>query len=172
MRNITQRAMRSTGIAAVLLAAALVPRVSIGCGFHGQLPDLAAAHPRSLGVAFAVRDAFDASVLQPLPPAPPALGLVRATRLLHQFSPLLPSAVGADVGAGAQTVTVLLVESGLWTRYAISADGVRVEPHVDGPRAGEHVLVTSEAALQAMVAGQLDTARAQALGLLVADRAA
>lgn len=162
--------MRGAVIAAVLLAAALAPRASSGCGFHGQLPDLAAAHPRSLAVAFALRDAYDASVLQPLPPAPPALGLVRATRLLHQFSPLLPSAIGAD--AGAQTVTVLLVESGLWTRYAVSADGVRVEPHVDGPRAGERVLVTSEAALQAMVAGQIDLVRAQAMGLLVADRAA
>lgn len=162
--------MRGAVIAAVLLAAALAPRASSGCGFHGQLPDLAAAHPRSLAVAFALRDAYDASVLQPLPPAPPALGLVRATRLLHQFSPLLPSAIGAD--AGAQTVTVLLVESGLWTRYAVSADGVRVEPHVDGPRAGERVLVTSEAALQAMVAGQIDLTRAQAMGLLVADRAA
>ena len=162
--------MRGAVIAAVLLAAALAPRASSGCGFHGQLPDLAAAHPRSLAVAFALRDAYDASVLQPLPPAPPALGLVRATRLLHQFSPLLPSAIGAD--AGAQTVTVLLVESGLWTRYAVSADGVRVEPHVDGPRAGERVLVTSEAALQAMVAGQIDLTRAQAMGLMVADRAA
>ena len=162
--------MRGAVIAAVLLAAALAPRASSGCGFHGQLPDLAAAHPRSLAVAFALRDAYDASVLQPLPPAPPALGLVRATRLLHQFSPLLPSAIGAD--AGLQTVTVLLVESGLWTRYAVSADGVLVEPHVDGPRAGERVLVTSEAALQAMVAGQIDLVRAQAMGLLVADRAA
>jgi hypothetical protein len=49
---------------------------------------------------------------------------------------------------------------------------VRVEPHVDGPRAGERVLVTSEPVLQAMVPGQIELAPAQAMGLLVADRAA
>lgn len=59
-----------------------------------------------------------------------------------------------------------------WTRYTFTREGVRVEPHINGPAVGERVLVTSETALNAQVQGALDPARAQAMGLLVADRAA
>ncbi len=156
-------------IAAVMLAvlAGWTPLPASACGFHGALPDLTAAHPRSISVALAVRDALDAATLQPLPDAPPALGLMRATRLLQQFSPLVPSVVETP----AQSVVVLLVESGLWTRFTPTHGGMRVEPHVDAPNVGEAVLVTSESALAALVGGQMDVAQARSLGLLVADRA-
>ena len=49
---------------------------------------------------------------------PPALGLMRATRLLQQFSPMVPATANAAVPG--QTVAVLLVESGLWTRFTIT----------------------------------------------------
>ncbi len=162
--------MRRIAVALLVMLAGLNPLPGWACGFHGQLPDLVAAHPRSISVALAVRDALDAAAVQPLPDAPPALGLMRATRLLQQFSPMVPATVNAAVPG--QTVAVLLVESGLWTRYTLTREGAQVEPHINGPAAGERVLVTSETALNALVQGALDPARAQAMGLLVADRAA
>ena len=55
-----------------LLAAALAAPPAGSCGFHGQLADIAAAHPRSLNVAFAVRDAYDRGELAELRRSVPA----------------------------------------------------------------------------------------------------
>lgn len=144
-------------------AAVLQTLPAAACGYDGLMADLGAAHPRSLEVALAVRDALERQQMQALEAAPPAFGFLRARQLLLGFAPH----VSAAAGIGKGSVAVLLVESGLWTRYTLGSPGVAPQPHVAGPQPGERVLVTSEAVLNAMLDGQMSLSRATELGLVV-----
>jgi len=157
-------------LAAALLATALVLQTPAAgaCGYHAVMNDLAAAHPRSIAVALAVRDALDRGDLQELPALPSALGYLRATRLLRDFQPQ----AAALAGQPARGVAVLLVESGLWARYPGTDGAATPELHVAGPLAGDRVVVTSEAVLHALVDGGLEPERAASIGLLLVDRRA
>ena len=157
--------LRTTTLAA--MAAALLQASPAGaCGYDGAMIDLTAAHPRSIEVALASRDAIDRGELHALPPVAPVLGLSRATHLLEDFRPWVPVVAGAPEGS----VAVLLVDAGLWTRYAVTAKGVAAELHVAGPRERELVVVTSEAALRALLDGTLHPERAAELGVLIVVR--
>lgn len=155
---------------ATLLAAALVLQAPAAgaCGYHAVMNDLAAAHPRSIEVALAVRDALDRGDLQELRALPSALGYLRATRLLRDFQPQ----AAALAGRQAQSVAVLLVESGLWARYRGTDGAASPELHVAGPSAGDRVVVTSEAVLRALVDGGLAPEHAARMGVLPVDRQA
>lgn len=150
-------------LTAMAAATALHAVPAGACGLHGAMVDLAAAHPRSIEVALAVRDARDSAALRSLPDLPPSLGLMRANWLLRGFSPHVAALAGATQG----TVAVLLVESGMWARYDVDGTGTLGEMHVSGPRVGERVIVTSEAVLSALADGSLTAKRAASLGLAV-----
>lgn len=159
--------MRAQGLRAI--TAATLAAVSLGsfqaqaCGYDGAVPDLVAAYPQSIEVALSVRDAYDRSQLTALQPAPNALALRRAQMLLSRFSPMVSEASRTSQGS----VAVLLVESGLWTRYTLAGNEVQALPHVTGPQPGEPVVITSEAVISAVVEGKLAVPRASALGLMV-----
>lgn len=146
------------GLAALVAAAPVA-----ACGYHSTLPDLAAAHARSIDVALAVRGALDRGELKPLEGVPPALGYVRAMRMLRDLQAMVPALAPARAGS----VAVLLVDSGLWSRYVVAADGATVEVHVGGPREGEPVIVTSEAVVRALLDGALEPGRATRNGMLL-----
>jgi hypothetical protein len=136
------------------------------CGYDSPMVDLVVAHPRSIEVALAVRDAYDHGELQALAPVPPVLGLVRANGMLQSFRPL----VNAVAGPPNTSVAVLLVEEGLWTRYSMTPAGMATELHVEGPLSGEPVIVTSASALHALLDGTLTPTRATELGVLIVVR--
>jgi hypothetical protein len=154
--------------AATLAAVALHALPSAACGFHGSMVDLVAAHPRSIEVAFSVRDAFVRKDLAELAAVPPALGFLRATRTLQDFSELVTSVAGEK----SSTIAVLLIEPGLWTRYSVTPQGVTAEVHVAGALEQEPVIVTSESALRAMIDGTLSPQRAVEMGVLKVIRPA
>jgi len=154
--------------AALALSLAIHASPAAACGYHAVMSDLVAAHPRSIEVALAVRDALDRGELRELPALPSALGYLRASRLLRDFQPLASSVAGQP----ARSVAVLLVESGLWARYTASADGVSTEIHAAGPREGDRVIITSEAVLHALVDDGLDAVRAANSGVLLLLRQA
>jgi hypothetical protein len=149
--------------AATFAAAAALPAAA--CGFDGLMADVTPAHPQSIEVALAVRDAFDRNELAVLAQMPGPLGLLRANGMLQGFTPM----VSAVAGGTSASVAVVLVESGLWTRYSFEDGQVAIWPHVEGPLPGEPVIVTSEAALDAVVRGTLAPARARELRVLVID---
>jgi len=153
-----QAAAFACGLAALVAAAP-----ASACGYHSTLPDLAAAHSRSIEVALAVRGALDRGELKPLEGVPPALGYLRAMRMLRDFQAMVPALAQARGGS----VAVLLVDSGLWSRYTIEADGAKLEVHVGGPKEGEPVMVTSEAVVRALLDGTLEPARAARSGALL-----
>lgn len=157
--------MKARQAAWVLAVAIAMPSSqAIACGYHATLPDLAAAHPRSVEVAIAVHDALSRGELRALDPMPPALAYLRAARMLRDFQSQVPPLAAQ----GGGSVAVLLVDSGMWTRYRVSASGVEASVHVSGPDAGEPVIVTSEAVMRAVLDGTLQLPRAAKLGLLLA----
>lgn len=158
-------AKRTGRFAVGLISFVLAGHAATGaaCGLHGTMPDLAVAHPRSIDVALAVHDATERDGLKPLAALPPGLAFLRARRTLISFEPQVADFAGRAGGP----VAVLLVESGLWTRYTFAAGRAIALPHVAGPMPGEHVIVTSETVLAAILDGTLEPARARQLGLFV-----
>ena len=154
------------GVAATAAALGLYIGAVSACGYDSPMADLVAAHPRSIEVALAVRDAYDHGELQALAPVPPVLGLVRAKGMLQNFRPLLTAVAGSP----NTSVAVLLIEEGLWARYSMSAAGMATELHVEGPLDGEPVIVTSEATLRALLDGAMTPTRATELGVLIVVR--
>jgi hypothetical protein len=154
------------GVAATTAALGLYIGAVRACGYDSPMVDLVVAHPRSIEVALAVRNAYDHGELHALAPVPPVLGLVRANGMLQSFRPL----VSAVAGSPNTSVAVLLIEEGLWARYSMSAAGMATELHVGGPLDGEPVIVTSESALHALLDGTLTPQRATELGVLIVVR--
>jgi len=153
-------------VVVALLAATAAPSAARACGYDAAMPDLAAAHPRSIAVAIAVREAFDRGTVHPLPGVPLRDGYARATGLLQAIGRLVPAAAGVRSGS----VTLLLIESGLWARYEVTRHGVKTELHVDGAREREPVIITSEATVSALLDGTLELDRAVQLRVLVVVR--
>ena len=164
-------AVRKVWVAVAAVALALRFTVANACGYDGMMFDLTVEHPRSIDVAFAVRDALDRNELHELATVPSVLGLVRAFGMLQSFRPMVTS-IAEPSNLSATSIAVLLIEAGLWTRYTVTADGVVVELHVNGPLDSEPVIVTSETTLQALLNGTITPARAAELGILIVVRQA
>ena len=66
------------------------------------------------------------------------------------------------------TFWVLLVESGLWSRYTSDGENILLAVHADPPQDGEAVMITGEAVLAAIEDGKLSWQDATQRNLLVA----
>lgn len=143
---------------------------AIACGFDGALgANFGASHPKSLTVAFAVRDAVvkgrvDSAAIAPLVPGPG--GYWRAASRVRSFQRLMsPSAAqGRAVG-----VSILFVESQLWSRLTPKPDGYQADLHMQGPAPGDVVIVTNETVLASMLSGVLKAQEALELGIVVLE---
>jgi hypothetical protein len=155
---------------AVLLVASIVaasPGAVTACGYHASLANgLSIAHASSLPVAMAIGNAVAEGRLQPLADAPAQIALTRASIAMRTFaSGLDPSA------AGLPSIAVVLVEAHLWGRTTPGPAGPQFTGHVEGPSAGDVVVVTGEPALRALLSGQVTFDAALAAGLVVIDGA-
>jgi hypothetical protein len=152
-----------------LFLGAAVP--SLGCGFDGMLDgSFSAMHPKSIAVAFAIRDAVEAGVVEKSaidPIVPNSAGYWRAVGHLNAFQRRLSAAAAQSQPHIA--VAVLFIDSGLWARYSLSPHGFDLEVHTAGARDGEAVIVTSEAILAAIVDGRMAVDVAFARGAMVID---
>jgi hypothetical protein len=132
---------------------------AIACGYHGTLDGASwvPLHAKSLDVALAVREAADRKLVDPAlldvkAAGPFAYG--RATARLRQFGINLE-----------RPTSVLLVESGLWTRFE---KGVP-QFHTAGAQEGDAIIVTSEAVIAEILAGRMSVDSAAERGLMVSD---
>jgi hypothetical protein len=157
------------GLAVVATLVAL-PAAGVACGYHGRLGDgFSPMHPRSIGVAFAISDAADEKLLDRQIVAPKLadmLALHRATQRLERLRAALQR-VSAE--APVPPFALLLVESGMWSRYALDNDRVRLAAHTEPPPAGEAAVVTGDAVLAAISAGRLTPKAALDRGLIAVD---
>lgn len=159
----TIRFRKSAAVAAIL--AVMLPASAPGCGFDAQIGGgVSIAHPASVPVAMAVGDAMSAGRLSPLVEVPPPLALMRANGAMQTFAAVLKPGVGT-----LPPVALVLIEAHLWGRITSESAGMRFEPHVAGPAAGDVIVVTAEPALKALLDGRMTWAVALASGLVVVD---
>jgi len=143
---------------------------AMACGFDGLLGDqFSAQHPKSLLVAMAISDAvakgfIDRGAVAPV--APGQQGYWRAMARLERFAALL--ARKSDP-VRLPNVSILLIDSRLWTRLSRGAAHYGMEAHLSGPATGDVVIVTNEFILAALNEGTLTPRRAFDLGIVAVD---
>lgn len=138
----------------------------LACGYHSGLgKGLVPAHPRSIEVAVAIREALDRQVVEAPPRLPAWTQLARVGRWLDNLQQRL--AIGADADAPLPPVALVLVESGLWARYGVHDRKVTLAFHVAGPTVGDVVALTGEPVLKGLLDGSISAERALAEGILV-----
>jgi hypothetical protein len=166
-----------SGSLGVLVAATICMQISPAgaCNYDGKLgANLTAKYPRAIAVATALRDRSNAQILDTQLVAPTfvnMLGYHRAIRRLQRLRDSLERAVH-DRQLTGPSFSLLLVESGLWSRYAPDAAGVSIAVHTAGPQPEDVVIFTGEAVIEAIASGRLSVGETFRRELIVIDGAA
>jgi hypothetical protein len=158
---------------ALLAATILLASVSLAeaCNYHdGALGvfdgKFRALYPKSSVVYFAIVDAVEQGLLERAAFEPAGEGgYWNAAARLNELARRLP----APPAPGAPAISLVLIESDLWARYEPAAEGYGVAVHVPGPRAGDVMVVTSEAAIVAVLERRLPVEAALERGLIAID---
>ena len=151
-------------LAAALVAAACSGDAALACGYHGLIGNpFQASYPGSVGVAIATRGAIESGAIPEPKSAAGALGLARSRRWLETLQVRL-----ADQGL-PDRLAVLVVDSGLWSRFTHDGQAAALRFHTAGPERGDQVLLVSEAALAALSAGAMRFNDARQRGLARLD---
>ncbi|XIA63474.1 hypothetical protein ACFIOY_30790 [Bradyrhizobium sp. TZ2] len=160
------RAFKVMGMAALILTAQVGAAAS--CGFDSGLGNtFTPMHPKSLGVAFAVRDAVTSGTIEAATD-PASAGQAGYWRAVGQLTSL-QRALSAAHAEGRMAVSVLFIDSGLWARLTPSADGLAMDVHTEGAKDGDVVIVTNEPVLTAVLERRLPVADALQRGLIAVD---
>jgi hypothetical protein len=128
-------------------------------------------YPLAIEVATALRDRSNAQILDRQLVAPTfvnMLGYHRAVRRLQRLRDSLERALHEQRLTGPG-FSLLLVESGLWTRYVPDGEGVTIAVHTAGPQPTDAVVLTGEAVIEAIASGRLAPEEAFRRGLIVVD---
>ncbi|GJG96751.1 hypothetical protein [Cupriavidus pauculus] len=158
---------KSTVLAGVLVAGALalVPGQGAACGSDFVLGDeVGAAHPASIGVAFAMNDALSGGALPPPENLTGMQARLRSDDAAHMLGQRLTS-----VKSKLPPTSLLLVETRLWTRY-VPVGQRKADVHADhdaGPAEGDVVVVTGEQVLRGLLEGRISWQQAVDHGLVV-----
>ncbi len=158
---------KPTALAAVFAACvlAVAPATGSACGSDFVLGDeVGAAHPASIGVAFAMNDARSGGAL----PTPENLtgmeARLRADDAAHMLEQRLTS-----VRSKLPPTSLLLVETRLWTRY-VPVGQRKADVHANhdaGAAEGDVVVVTGEQVLRGLLEGRISWQQAVDSGLVV-----
>lgn len=154
-------------VAIALIASCTTP--GWPCGYHGFLGDgFSALHARSITVAVAIRAAADENLLDSeivTPKVIDLLALNKANLRLYR----LRSALQSGPHSTQTPFSVLLVESGMWSRYLPDGSELKLAVHTSGPLPGDEVMVTGNAVLAAIEKGRISVQDAIRRGLIVID---
>jgi len=155
-----------------------VQNTASACGYHDpttiKTGMLNWIYPKSLYVTGAIWKSQQAGILPP-----PDVARLSARGSHRKFLDLLAyqrtvkalQSLGAGLDAvksdGHKTnLSLVLVETALWTQFSDTGTHTRVEVDADGPRADDLVVVTGEPVLYALKEGQLSLLRAVELGVI------
>lgn len=137
----------------------------LACGYDGLMNNpFSENYPGAVGVAIATSHAYDEKILQRLPAINPSIGFLRTNRYLQDFRNRLEAHVNFEKDT---SMAILLVDTGLWTRYRHSEGSLIVEPHITNANVNELVMIASEASFAALLSGDLPVETALKDGLLV-----
>jgi hypothetical protein len=154
------------GLAMLFLAAQA--GAAAPCGFDSGLGNtFTPMHPRSLGVAFAVRDAVMAGTIEAAAD-PASAGRAGYWRAVDHLT-ALQHALSAAHAEGRVAASVLFIDSGLWARLTPSTNGFAMDVHTEGAKDGDVVIVTNEPVLTAILEKRLPVAEALQRGLIAVD---
>ncbi|MFY9658968.1 MAG: hypothetical protein WAK01_20685 [Methylocystis sp.] len=157
-------------IGAVLLILSAAPAPVSACGFDGVIgASLSAQHPKSLAVAFALRDAVDSGALDRTALAPierVPKGYWRAAAHVQELQRRL---AGAKTRDAAPSLALLFIESQLWSRLKPTATTFDLELHAAGAEPQDVVIVTNETVLASLLDGSLSAQAALDRGLVALD---
>lgn len=144
--------------------------VSHSCGYHNPV-DLARGvlnwvYPNSLYVRTAVWQAEDAGVLpkRASEPSKDLFAYHRIAMAMRTYGALMTKAHFAP--AEMQGLSVLLIESVLWTRFVRTTEGYSVEIHADGAAPTDVVMVTDGKVMLSLIAGTITPRIAREHGLI------
>lgn len=135
--------------------------VAMACGYDAIYPNpFEQSWPGSLDVAMATAAAISDRKLDPVPKITGPDGFSRSYQWLNQLKGSLKD------GQLPGNVSILLVDSGLWSRVR-GKESLLLQTHTEGPARQDRIMLTSEAGINALLSGQLSASQATELGLLV-----
>lgn len=138
----------------------LTPGMGQTCGYDALYPNpFEQSWPGTLDVAMATAAAVNDDRLARLPPLTGEAGFTRSQAWLQALKSRFQQ---AGVRGG---VSILLVDSGLWSRLR-GKESLLLQLHTPGPHADDRVMLLSEAALDALLAGTLTIETAVQLGVV------
>ncbi|WP_421188070.1 hypothetical protein [Aeromonas enteropelogenes] len=138
----------------------LIPGMGQTCGYDALYPNpFEQSWPGTLDVAMATAAAVNDDRLARLPPLTGEAGFTRSQAWLQALKSRFQQ---AGVRGG---VSILLVDSGLWSRLR-GKESLLLQLHTPGPHADDRVMLLSEAALDALLAGTLTIETAVQLGVV------
>ncbi|KXU80611.1 hypothetical protein [Aeromonas enteropelogenes] len=138
----------------------LIPGMGQTCGYDALYPNpFEQSWPGTLDVAMATAAAVNDDRLARLPPLTGEAGFTRSQAWLQALKNRFQQ---AGVRGG---VSILLVDSGLWSRLR-GKESLLLQLHTPGPHADDRVMLLSEAALDALLAGTLTIETAVQLGVV------
>ena len=154
--------MRTMYLRTILTFAALFAshHLAMACDQQNQLErSFVTQHPRSLDVAFAIRDAAKSGLLKPVTLITKSDDMLKGGRVLQRLQRLgnaiAISTMATSNSDASSGFTLLLVDNSLWSRYRATPDGVVFKVRTDGAHAGETVVITGLSVLAALDAGDL-----------------
>jgi hypothetical protein len=168
--GLTCKALHAVAYAIVVSGSALSATGSLACGYHNPQAiargSLNWTFPKALYVRTALWQAESAGILpQRQPPRmPAALAFRRAALSLRMLADRLSEARARD--GKPLHISVVLIDSMLWTRFAATSAGYTALVDVRGAHDGDVVVVTASKVIEAMVRGSLDASVAEAHGLI------
>ncbi|MGY3966577.1 hypothetical protein [Aeromonas enteropelogenes] len=138
----------------------LIPGMGQTCGYDALYPNpFEQSWPGTLDVAMATAAAVNDDRLARLSPLTGEAGFTRSQAWLQALKNRFQQ---AGVRGG---VSILLVDSGLWSRLR-GKESLLLQLHTPGPHADDRVMLLSEAALDALLAGTLTIETAVQLGVV------
>lgn len=138
----------------------LIPGMGQTCGYDALYPNpFEQSWPGTLDVAMATAAAVNDDRLTRLPPLTSEAGFARSQAWLQALKSRFQQ-VGVRGG-----VSILLVDSGLWSRLR-GKESLLLQLHTAGPYPKDRMMLLSEAALDALLAGTLTIEEALRLGVV------
>jgi hypothetical protein len=160
------RSLRRLGLSLAL--AAFGAGAALACGYH-QPVDLERGvlnlvYPDALYVPTAVWQAQQAGLLGPIDAAAAKdpFALHGATRRLEALGDVLAAKAAPDLHG----LSLVQIDSMLWTRMAFADGRATTIVHSDGPQTGDAIVVTHDLVVRALVEGRMGGEQALSLGLI------
>jgi hypothetical protein len=151
---------------------ALCPAASSACGYHDDVTMARGLLNWIYPDALHVLGAISAAVAEGQLPNPnlaasaPDMFGAKYHRTVQSLERLGYGLAATSDEARPDSISLVLIEPMLWSRFELSSGQLRTQTHVTGPKTGDLVLVSGEAVIGEIASGRLTIGKAHQLGLV------